>query len=280
MNINITHRLKSRFRKIIEYFPSLALFLRNVRDQLNQRQDPKITPWGFTLAGHEFMASGSFEPQETELVRDLLPQVDLFVNVGANVGYYCCHALSLGKPVIAVEPIANNVHYLLTNFRNNGWSSQVQVFPVALGCSANILGIWGGGTGASLIKGWASIPSSYVKQVPVLTLDRVLGDELAAKRAFILVDIEGAELMMLQGAYETLRSKPRPIWMVEITTTENQPEGTKMNPNFVQTFEMFFNCGYRAYMADERQLEVTRKMVGEAATTGKRFTTTYNYIFK
>ena len=49
-----------------------------------------------------------------------------------------------------------------------------------------------------------------VRQVPVLSLDRVLGDELVGKRAFILVDIEGAELMMLQGAFETLMHDPRP----------------------------------------------------------------------
>lgn len=48
------------------------------------------------------MASGDFEPEETRLIQDLLQEVDTLVNIGANVGYYCCHALSLGKRVIAV----------------------------------------------------------------------------------------------------------------------------------------------------------------------------------
>ena len=56
-----------------------------------------MTPWGFSLAGHETMAAGKFYPQETRLMRDLSQEVDLLVNVGANVGYYCCHALSLGN---------------------------------------------------------------------------------------------------------------------------------------------------------------------------------------
>ena len=90
------------------------------------------------------MADGSFEPEESAIVRKLLADVDLLVNVGANVGYYCWHALSMGKPMIAIEPITRNLHYLLKNIQNNGWSNQAEVFPVALGAGADILQIWGG----------------------------------------------------------------------------------------------------------------------------------------
>ena len=44
-----------------------------------------------------------------------------------------------------------------------------------------------------MVKGWAGISESYVTQVPVLTLDRILGYVLEGKRAQILVDVEGAE---------------------------------------------------------------------------------------
>lgn len=272
--------IKSSLRAIVERFPSFALLLRTIRDQMEkQRQKPKMTPWGFTLVGHEAMAAGIFEPQETQLVRDLLTEVDLLINVGANVGYYCCHALSLGKPVIAVEPIARNLHYLLKNIRNNGWATQAQVYPVAVGRSTDILDMWGGGTGASLIKGWASIPESYVTQVPILSLDRILGNTLDSKRALILVDIEGAELMMLQGAVETLSHEPKPIWIIEISAREHQPVGIMMNPSFEQTFELLFSCGYRAFTADEQQNEVTLDMVREIAA-GELDPKTHNFLFK
>ena len=128
-----------------EPFPKVAQFYRNTRDLLD-RNNPSIkTPWGFVFAGHSAMAAGTFEPSETQLVRELLQEVDILVNVGANVGYYCCHALSMGKAVIAVEPIARNLHYLLRNIHENGWSAQAEVFPVALGEEASILKMWGGG---------------------------------------------------------------------------------------------------------------------------------------
>lgn len=271
--------IKSLLRSVIEYCPSLALFLRTFRDQMDQGQIPKMTPWGFTLAGHEAMAIGAFEPQETKLVRHLLGEVNLLVNVGANVGYYCCHALSLGKPVIAVEPIARNLRYLLKNIRNNGWATGAQVYPVAVGRGTDILEMWGGGTGASLIRGWASISESYVTQVPVLSLDRILGNTLQNKLALILVDIEGAELMMLQGAMQTLQHEPRPIWIVEISTKEHQPVGTTMNPYLIETFDMFFTRGYRAFTADDQQDEVTQEMLREIAA-GKDNLATHNFLFK
>jgi len=119
-------------------------------------------------------------------------------------------------------------------------------FPLAVGSETAILDIWGGGTGASLIKGWASIPDNYVTRVPVLTLDRILGDSIKGKRTLILVDVEGAEYMMLQGARHSLENEPRLIWMAEISTTEHQPDGVSMNPYLKQTFDIFFEQGYKA----------------------------------
>lgn len=271
--------IRNTVKSIVErQFPTLALFYRNTRDFLDQRHPPSKTPWGFTFTGHDAMALGGFEPEETKVVRQLLADVDVLVNVGANVGYYCCHALSLGKPVVAVEPIARNLHYLLKNIRNNGWANKAEIFPVALAGDTDILEIWGGGTGASLVRGWASIPESYVTQVPVLSLDRLLGGSLHGKKALILVDIEGAEYMMLQGATQTLLNEPRSMWMMEISTTEHQPAGTSMNPNFAKTFELFFAQGYRAYTADEVAQEITPGIVQKVMTGGMKLGT-HNFLF-
>ena len=270
--------MKNTIKSIVERFPALAFFYRNSRDLLDQRHPPSTTPWGFSLAGHDAMADGSFEPEETAIVRKLLADVDLLVNVGANVGYYCCHALSMGKPVIAIEPITRNLHYLLKNIQNNGWSNQAEVFPVALGAGTDILQIWGGGTGASLVKGWAGIPENYVTQVPILSLDRLLGNILSRKKALILVDIEGAELMMLQGAKLALANEPRPIWIMEISSIEHQPLGVPLNPHFLKTFELFFSYGYRAYMANEAMIEITSANVQKVAA-GLQGLETHNFVF-
>jgi hypothetical protein len=118
-----------------------------------------------------------------------------------------------------------------------------------------------------------------VTQVPVLSLDRVLGKTLRGKRALILADIEGAEYMMLQGAKQTLVSEPRPIWIMEIATTEHQPVATVMNPHFAKTFELFFAQGYSAFTADGAMQEITPADVQQVAT-GARELDTHNFVFR
>ncbi|MEB3234630.1 MAG: FkbM family methyltransferase [Cyanobacteriota bacterium] len=255
--------------------------LRQWRDRWDRNQPLLPTPWGFQLAGHRAMASGSFEPAETALLRRLLPQVDLLINVGANVGYYCCHALSLGKPVMAVEPMARNLHYLLRNLQANGWQEQAEVFPVALGTKASVLPMWGGNTGASLVRGWASVPASYVTQVPVLSLDRIVGNALKGRRPLVLIDVEGAEDTVLAGAQGLLQQQPRPLWLVEITSRENQPLDCPLNPHFERTFARFFDLGYAAavVLPGSGELEPVSAADVQAIARGQRVSPGHNYLF-
>lgn len=270
---------KNLLRAALEAFPGVSLLARNLRDQLDRRAPLMHTPWGFGLAGHAAMAKGVFEPEETKLVRKLLGDVEIFVNVGANIGYYCCHALSCGNSVIAIEPMERNMHYLLKNIHGNGWAGKAQVFPVAAGATTGVLEMWGSGTGASLVRGWAGIPESYVRLVPVLTLDRILGNALAGRKALILADIEGAELGMLEGALSTLDNNPRPVWLIEISATEHQPAGVSMNPNFVMTFDMFFSRGYSAYTADSEMRCVDMDDVLKIEA-GDLTLATHNFLFR
>jgi hypothetical protein len=136
----------------------------------------------------------------------------------------------------------------------------------------------GGGTGASLVKGWASIPESYVTQVPVLSLDRVVGDTLYGRRSLILVDVEGAEFMLMQGAKQTLLNEPRPIWLMEISLSEHQPAGIAVNPHFAKTFGMFFENGYQALTANAAAEEITPTWVQEVMN-GEREIDTHNFVF-
>ena len=250
-----------------------------IRDLSIQKMGNLATPWGFSLSGNKKMASGSFEPLETNVIRELLPHIDIFINVGANIGYYCCHALSLNKPTIAVEPIPNNLKYLLDNVKSNGWDKQIEIFPVALGESHNVLDIWGVGTAASLVKGWGFNSEKYATRVPILTLDRVLGKKIVGKKSLILIDVEGAEFLVLKGAIESLQNNPKPIWMIEITTTEHQPAKIGANPYFADTFKLFFNYGYKAYTVEENPKEICMCDI-DTIISNKLNMNVYNFVFR
>jgi FkbM family methyltransferase len=265
-------------KPFISRFPRVAAIYRGLRDQLNGMEEPQSTSWGFKLAGNAVMAQGAFEPVETELVRKLLNEVDVLVNVGANVGYYCCHAASMGKHVIAFEPMPRNLHYLCQNIKTNGWS-EVEIFPIALSNNIGVLEIYGGGTGASLVKGWANIPESYKAIVPCSTMDTVLNTRLAGEKALILIDIEGAEKWMLEGANKLLANDPKPIWLVEIMSKDHQPIGVKLNPNLASVFQIFFQHGYQAFSADKDMRSISMVEVNSVVNGTTSFDM-HNFVFR
>lgn len=269
--------MKKIFRFLLQFTPTILNNLRAIRDLNKLNSKSQITPWGFTLCGNKLMSSGNFEKEETNLILDLLKDVDVFINIGANIGYYCCHALNMGKEVIAVEPMSNNVHYLLRNINENDWANNAQVFPIALGDKPGVLKIFGSGTGASLIKGWASIPENFFTQVPINTLDNIIGEKIVEKKSLILMDVEGYEYFVLNGATKILSNTPSPIWIVEITSTELQPNF--INPNFIQTFQIFQKNGYNSYSANLNKDSFNFSEINVKDITKTKLSDNSNYMF-
>ena len=115
--------------------------------------------------------------------------------------------------------------------------------------------------------------------MPVSTLDTVLGARFDNESTLIIVDIEGAELGMLQGATLLLNSNIRPTWFVEISVSEHQPQGIEINPNLLTTFELFSDLGYAAITADNKPrligIEEIRTIMAKKIDTLQ----THNFIF-
>lgn len=241
---------------------------------------PVKNPQGFWFTGNKLMQSGQFEVEETRIVQELLGDVDVLINIGANIGYYCCIALERKKRVIAFEPLPRNLEFLMKNVTLNGMEDFIEIFPMALSSSCGIARFFGGGTGASLIEGWAGQSEDQVTLVPMSTLDIVLGNRMQGTRCLVLIDVEGSELTMLQSATKMLTSSPRPIWFVEISVNEHQPEGTLMNPDLVATFEIFFEAGYQAFTANRAYRRIHLSEVQQVVATGLDTLQTHNYVFR
>lgn len=237
------------------------------------------TAYGFRLAGNRVMLSADFEPAETGFLSSQLTRASVFVDVGANIGFYSCLARKAGARVIAIEASRDNVECLLFNLVANGWDD-VEVVPAGLAGRIGIAQLHGGGTGASLLADWAGASAATARSIPLTTLDAVMGNRFEHKQLLIKVDVEGAELGVVQGATAVLQREPRPVWLLEICLTEHHPAG--LNPDFEQTFEVFWRHGYQAtsLLEDGTRRMVTAAHVRRWAASREREFGYVSYVFE
>jgi len=277
--MDIVKQFLRTMQPFVERFPKIAMTYRHLRDNRFIFEDPKETPLGFKFIGNKKMEQGIFEKEEIGIVSRCLKKADIFINIGANIGYYCCIALNLGKHTVAFEPIEANLSLLYKNIKANQWQRNIEVFPLALSNMTGLIEIYGGDTLASIHGGWAGIPLQYKRLVPVTTLDIALNERFSVAKCFILADIEGAEYWMLQGAKRFLTMVPKPMWMVEVLVKEHQPEGIGINPYLLPTFKTFWDYGYAAWTADKNVRQIEEEEVKEICKSGINTLTSQSFLF-
>lgn len=235
-----------------------------------------IHPDGFTFSGGDkVMAKGGHEPFESDLVRKILREVQVFVNIGAHHGYYSCLALSSNTETIAYEPEATNIMIIEKHIKANEFNDRFNLHTCAVGSQSSELVLYGGGDTGSLLSNFNNI--KYQQQtVSVVTLDDTLS--LGKKKALCLIDVEGFEHEVLKGASKILSNKIKPYWIIEVLRSNMRGEA---NTEFENVFELMQSHGYTAWGIDEgaNQLvpftsDITLKLAAEGTKTSIR-----NFLF-
>ena len=248
--------------------------------RLTRRHLKKIsvnTPFGFKFLGPSVMQDGSFEVTETKILIKLFYQADIFVNVGANFGYYICMALHMDVRSIAIEPIPINQKILQRNLIENNWDQNVILHPIACGNSDGNITIYGEGTGASIIPGWAKNPSSLKHIVPIKRLDDILSNEKVTSKSVILIDVEGFELDVLHGAQNILQSQDKPVIMLESGLTDHRSEGG-LNLKFLEIFKFIIKNRYRVFSVENINFEITQELIEKNIEQNEDQLGTHNFL--
>lgn len=249
-----------------------------IRDHRSSQIPLSATPFGFSIAGPKSMISGEFEKEETPIIKRLIAHSSLFINIGANIGYYCCFAGQASKRIIAFEPHSANSKILLRNLEANGYATLAEIYPTAVGGEHGILKLYGSGTAASLVDGWAGIPSTNYTLVPVVTLDGIMAGRFEDVPTLILIDVEGAEFSVLQGAFETLRKEKKPWWVIEISILDHQPIGTNINPNLLPTYDLIVTNGYEIWTLSQKPRKVLREEIERIIEKKSNSLGTHNFL--
>ena len=159
-----------------------------------------------------------------EYVEDLiihnLEEGDTFIDVGANVGYYTLLSSKLVGPegrVVSIEPVPETFKTLLKNIKINRASNIIAAPKAAWNYSTKLkiyiprkcYGF------ASVVRGSLKDEVNIVDAIP---LDDILKGYTKIK--LIKIDVEGAELQVLEGARKTLK-KARYV-ILEVSREEDR----------------------------------------------------------
>jgi FkbM family methyltransferase len=162
------------------------------------------------------IAEGQYEPQVAWTLDRLLGEGDVFVDVGANVGYHTFRAsarVGVTGRVFAVEANPENARLIAHTIDSNGIAN-VELVPVALAAERGYVsfGTHVGSNGGFLPDGASITGSGRGTIVPTMALD-----DLDLQRVSVVkIDVEGAEGIVIDGATRTIE-RHRPTFVMEFS---------------------------------------------------------------
>ena len=174
---------------------------------------------------------GSFEPNEFAFLNRFLKPGMVFVDVGANDGYYTLFAarrVGASGRVVAVEPSSRERVNLQRNLDRNGFG-EVRVVAAALGAAAGEADLrlaQGVHSGHNTLGKFAhdDVVAASLERVRVTTLDTITAELGLDRVDFVKIDVEGAEAGVVAGAREVLTTM-RPLMLLEINDGALRAQG-------------------------------------------------------
>jgi FkbM family methyltransferase len=201
------------------------------------------------VVGRELLVSGVYEPHVTASLKQALPRGGVFVDVGANVGFYTLLAHRLvgaeGR-VIAFEPNPDSLKVLLLNTLPAG--DAIRVYPFAVSDREGFLSLMRIVSIASS-KRVAEAELRYPSDASItyaVRLDDALRDE--ARIDVLKCDIDGHDYRAIRGGLATL-ARARPVVFAEFNP------GTLRSFSEIEPLDylrLFTGLGYRVSVLPRR----------------------------
>ena len=189
-----------------------------------------------------------WEPNSSHVFERLLRPGDVVADVGANVGYYSLLFSKLvgdqGK-VLAVEALPRLAEGLADTLARNG-ATNVHVANVAVGPTVGTQVVYEApatNVGMTTTRADRGYPAAAV--VDALPLTHLLSDEDAARTALIKIDIEGAEIPVVEDIIDNIDRFPAHLAIAVEIAKENRDE-------WLLLFERFEQLGFHAYDLETR----------------------------
>ena len=211
--------------------------------------------------GRQILIRKQFEITDTNFITSIMKPDWVCVDIGANIGYWSL-LLAQGCPkgtIYAFEPVSLthallNLNILLNNFTN------VLSFKQALSNKTEELTLCVAQDSAfSSFKDTQRIPVKERVKVACTTLDEFALAQQVQKIDFIKIDVEGAELSILQGAKSILQTLNPSLMLIELSQKNLLAYQTTKN-DILQFLSSF---GYKPFIVDSNSLTLRKATSGD-----------------
>lgn len=199
---------------------------------------------------------GQYERGEIAFALRTLTPGDTAIDVGAHVGFFTMQIAAAVGPagrVFAFEPYGPNAELLERSIAENGFGGRILFQRAAVGSASGAATLTFAAEtlnsgGAYLLRpGAAPLPGNATATVPVVALDDLAGIDTRGRVAFIKMDVEGAEPLVVAGATRILRQH-RPVILSELHGPQLERASGTTSDQFLQQMRAL---GYRAHHVGE-----------------------------
>ena len=190
-----------------------------------------------------------YEAFERRITAEEITRGDVVVDIGANIGFFTLHFARLVGPeghVFAFEPDPGNFRLLQQNVQENGYEN-VTLIPKAVSNSSGKtrLFLCDSNVGDHRIYDSPGEERTSVEIETIRLDDFLAGSERPVD--FIKMDIQGAEMLALEGMESTLRDNPTLKMLFEFWPSGLVKCGT--DPEDLLAF--IRRCGFRILELDD-----------------------------
>ena len=226
----------------------------------------------------ELSIRGIYGELDTEIVKNEIKPGDIVIDVGANIGYYTLIFAQLvgntGK-VIAFEPETKNFEILKKNIAINNLSNVIlekKIVSNAKGKTKLFLansGIVGHHTNPTIHN------TNYI-EVDSITLDDYLHENnLSEKINFLKIDVEGAEIKVLDGAKTILKNQD-----LKIFTEFNRKVIEKLDMDPKNFLSILTDNGFKLFLPNYKLNIIKETNVEELLTSDETILENLNILCK
>jgi FkbM family methyltransferase len=168
------------------------------------------------------------EPETVAWIEERVRPGDVFFDVGANVGAYSFVADSVARgqcSIFAFEPSYSTFAALVANVQLNRASERIRTLQLALSnetkletfnYSSTNAGAAMHGLGQPIDENGKPFAPAYVQTILAFRMDDLVSQFAISVPNHIKVDVDGAELLVVQGARATLANPQLRSMLIEI----------------------------------------------------------------